>query len=421
MSPRLVSNWLIAIMAALGAATAVFAFSETPASAQSSTPPKPENVRVYHNDVAANFSWDDPSTDGLTFRVWLEGPDLPICETADYWGNCVLTPLEPSTSYVAHVYAEDESGNRSGDATITFTTDTKVERPSDAKNVSYSFKDNQLVLVKWESLGGGPETYQAAAWDADETEIGSCSVTTYYNPDFKPECEAATEGEAHFVGVRSCNFRGRNVPGLLEPACSDYKIERIPRAIELPLTPVDVSANIEKTAATIAWTHPGGTAERYTVELRGAAAGASSCEVDAPFGTFESCRLEGLTPGTDYQAALFAENADGGKSQMAFLQFRTLSKDGTRPPNPCAEGGKDFKKKQNRIRVAEKKFDKAVEKWTDRLEDRPRKLAKRIRRLVNLRDRRISRANSEFAQACGSPSCSSESNNTAATDSRPPC
>ena len=369
----------------------------TPASAQSELPPKPENVRIRHNDVAASVTWNQPAEDGLTYRVWLEGPDLPTCDGTKHY-ECVLSPLTPDTPYLAHVYTENGEGLRSGDVVVPFTTDERKPRPSALGNVSGEYDEDGILTVRWEGRAGG-EVLQAAAWNSTGELLGTCDTTTYYNPDYVPRCEITDADGATRVGARDCSFRGRNVPGLIEPACNDYSIADVTKPVlERPLDPTSAAADkITKTSAEITWVHTGGTAMKYVVWLSDAGEGGPFCESTRPFDSEESCVISGLTPGTDYEANVFAENADGNRSATVQVAFSTLV---AGVNDPCSEGGEHFEKRKKSIRIAGRKYAKSVDKWVERLEDRPKKLAKKIKRLKRTRNLRIDRANAQYERAC---------------------
>ena len=129
------------------------------------------------------------------------------------------------------------------------------------------------------------------------------------------------------------------------------------------------------------------------------------------------CNLIQLEPGVQYRVSV-RRDIPGREDTPALSAVFTAEPPAPEPPNPeppapeppvvepepepdpCKAGGEHFKKRAKKVRVANKKFRLGIEKWTDRLEDRPKKLAKKVRHLQNTREGRIDRARTAYAAAC---------------------
>ncbi|MEE9415726.1 MAG: fibronectin type III domain-containing protein, partial [Acidimicrobiales bacterium] len=195
------------------------------------------------------------------------------------------------------------------------------------------------------------------------------------------------------------------------------------------------AGEIGRNSAVISWEHKAGSnATTYSVWIRDVAA---TCTVSAPFNGRQSCRLDGLNPGTSYTANVYAENAIGRRSvRTDRVKFTTAAPPPPPPPPPppvdkerpdeatttttsttttiktvvirdldpeCVGRGGHVRKHEKATKRANRKFNKGIDKVTKKFESRPAKLAKKIKRITKRRDRRIARANTEFDVSCPAP------------------
>lgn len=124
------------------------------------------------------------------------------------------------------------------------------------------------------------------------------------------------------------------------------------------------------------------------------------------------CNLIQLEAGVQYRVSV-RRDIPGREDTRALSTVFTAELPAPQPPapeppvvepepelDPCKAGGEHFKKRAKKVRVANKKFRTGIEKWTDRLEDRPKKLAKKVRQLQSTRTARIDRARAAYNSAC---------------------
>ncbi len=199
-----------------------------------------------------------------------------------------------------------------------------------------------------------------------------------------------------------------------------------------PRDPANLQVDASKTTATVSWDHPRkSTAVRYGVWLSGP--GLPTCEVTQDLGGRESCRLTGLTPGTNYRVHVFGEDAIGQRSETPSITFVT-NKDAERPKDDpkkdepkndepkvdpkkdepkkdepkvdpkvakCAADGQYTKTRDRIVKKVNGWYEKQVNKATDRLDDKPKKLARKISKLETRRDNKIAKAEARYIGRCG--------------------
>ena len=197
-----------------------------------------------------------------------------------------------------------------------------------------------------------------------------------------------------------------------------------------PHDPVNLEVDASKTTATVSWNHPrNSTAVRYGVWLSGP--GLPTCEVTSDLGGRESCRLKGLTPGTSYQVHVYGEDAIGQRSETSpSITFVTNKDAKVEPPKEdpkidppkvdppkddpkddepkvdpkvakCAPDGKFTKARDRVVNKVNVWYEKQVNKATDRLDHKPKKLARKITKLGATRDNKIAKAEAKYIGRCG--------------------
>jgi hypothetical protein len=99
---------------------------------------------------------------------------------------------------------------------------------------------------------------------------------------------------------------------------------------------------------------------------------------------------------------VYAENAIGRRSvRTDRISFETKKPKIAIPPvNPCDQDEAFFVKREKAIKRADRKFTRAVDRASIRLEDRPKKLAKKVVRLTRKRERRIAKAEAGYSKVC---------------------
>ena len=305
-------------------------------------------------------------------------------------------------------------GYGSTPATRNFTINPPVPNGTDLETNYrwWSTVEGQMHLnVAWNHVriatsasyvaSAGGATCSATAADLDTPERLSCDIVT------------DTDNLSFPLAV---TISGGNV---------DYD-HQMPAPPARPKNPSNVGADqISQTSAQISWDHdPSSNATTYSVWMSNHS---SSCTVSAPFSGRISCQLDGLAPGTTYEANVYADSEIGRRSTRTVRNTFTTDAPPPPPPppelpdtdddqdedipvidppedppqDPCTRGGEHFKKRNRAVNKAIKTFQRNVETAIDNLEDRPKKLSKKLKQLKKKRDRKIDTARNAYAASCG--------------------
>ncbi len=268
-----------------------------------------------------------------------------------------------------------------------------LPRPANPRSARVSEVRTTSALVSWDHpSGSNAATYRV--WLSDVGPGG-------------PFCESS----APFDGRESCRLTGlapgtsytanvfaMNADGLESLRTVQVEFSTKPDDLPLPGDPRGVRvANVKKYGATVLWDHPAGsTAVAYRVWLSDVGPGGPFCESSAPFDGRESCRLTGLDANTTYTANVFAMNADGGRSVGSVQVVFTTEAE----PNHCSPTGKYTRTRDKGVKKANERYDLNVAKAFDRLEDKPNKLARKIRKLAKTRDDKIAKVEATYDRRC---------------------
>ncbi len=248
----------------------------------------------------------------------------------------------------------------------------------------------------WRSSAAG-ELFINVSWN----HIDGASSAEYEVEIRDEECEAtATETPQRITcEVPIANY-GVSYP--VEAELSGGNIEQtllIDAPPPHPAHPANVSVTaVAPFSADVAWDHPeGSNATSYTVWMSNAA----PCSVEGPFVGRQTCRLDGLQPGTSYVANVYADSAIGRRSiETIRVRFTTAAAPQFVVENLCTDDTKAAKRRDRVVNSANTRFEAGVKKAHVKLQDKPKKLERKIAKLKKTRNQRIQKANQTFNTTC---------------------
>ena len=363
-------------------------------------------LRVPSDDRTAllcDVAWSGSPWPGATEEKWqtscsLDWEDVERQARAGGIGNSLLDD-DLDISVVA-VYSTQRYGSVSYRDEYQPTTLVRprvdLPRPGNPAATRVSEVKKTSALVSWDHpSGSNAVTYRV--WLSDVGPAGPfCESSTPFSGRESCRLTGLQPGTQYTANVFAMNADGRESLRTIQ-----VNFTTKPDALALPGDPRRARvANVTKNGVTVWWDHPtGSNAVTYRVWLSDVGAGGPFCEASAPFGPRASCRITGLDSNTSYVANVFAMNADGGRSVGAVqVAFTT---DG--PPDHCAPDGKYTKTRDKGIRKANAWYDRNVEKAFDRLEDKPNKLARKIKKLAKTHENKLAKVEAKYAGRCGVP------------------
>uniref|UniRef100_A0A915Q3T3 Neogenin n=1 Tax=Setaria digitata TaxID=48799 RepID=A0A915Q3T3_9BILA len=305
-------------------------FSMAASSGQPKLPSEPLGIRA--SVVASRFvvlTWDPPvQRHGavLAYHIFYKEQDssrerMLNSSTTSF----TVTPLQPNTTYVFRLVAENEAGMGKSSAQIMITTTEEKAVPGKVKNLRGTALSPETVEVSWEppgSNGATPVQYKLFYIRKDhepnekETQI-VMKKTSYTLHGMEKYVEYIIRVEAEGVngaGLSSEPITVRTLSDLPSLAPGDVRAEAISTtAIHVQWTPLSVEdRNGILTGYRI----------KYKTKLRGAKG--NTLVVD---GNNSSYTISGLEPGTQYMLRIAAVNQNGSGPNSDWLHVDTPLED----------------------------------------------------------------------------------------------
>ncbi|EJD75220.1 immunoglobulin I-set domain-containing protein [Loa loa] len=305
-------------------------FSMAASSGQPKLPSEPLGVRA--SVVGSRFvvlTWDPPVQHHgavLAYHIFYKEQDSSRERMLNSSATSfTVTPLQPNTTYVFRLVAENEAGMGKSSTRILITTTEEKAVPGKVKNLHGTALSPETVEVSWEPPGGnGPEPVQYKLFyirknhepNEKETQI-VMKKTSYTLHGMEKYVEYIIRVEAE----------GVNGAGLSSEPITVRTLSDLPS-----LPPSDVRAEaISTTSILVQWTSLSaedrngiltGYRIKYKTRLRGAKS--NTLVVD---GNNSSYTMSGLEPGTQYMLRVAAVNQNGSGPNSDWVHVDTPLED----------------------------------------------------------------------------------------------
>uniref|UniRef100_A0A158PQE6 Neogenin-like protein n=1 Tax=Brugia pahangi TaxID=6280 RepID=A0A158PQE6_BRUPA len=305
-------------------------FSMAASSGQPKLPSEPLGVRA--SVVGSRFvvlTWDPPvQRHGavLAYHIFYKEQDSlrerMLNSTA---ASFTVTPLQPNTTYVFRLAAENEAGMGKSSTRILITTAEEKAVPGKVKNLRGTALSPETVEVSWEPPGGnGPEPVQYKLFyirkdhevNEKETQI-VMKKTSYTLHGMEKYVEYIIRVEAEGVngaGLSSEPITVRTLSDLPSLPPSDVRAEAI-STTSILVQWVPLSAEDRNGILT-------GYRIKYKTKLRGAKS--NTLVID---GNNSSYTISGLEPGTQYMLRVAAINQNGSGPNSDWVHVDTPLED----------------------------------------------------------------------------------------------
>lgn len=356
-----------------------------------------------NKDQSVSLDWqshDGSEFDGAGYRVLMSdngGAPIPVCDHLLRYlyqdnrpaaaSDCLVPNLDLQVSYTFTV----ESYGRGRAMGMQATTSVSISSADWAFDYDWRAETDGTLYLRFEWDSATSSGNPTHAFFVRTTQLGDCMSSIERGRLFCEIKVSKTSGDSlprTFVASLESTARTTTHP------LATVSVTRPPVR---PTDPVNLQVSATETNATVSWDHPDrSTAVFYGVWLTGP--GLPTCKVNGSLSGRESCRLNNLKPGTTYQVHVYAQDQIGQRSETLSTSFTTESD--VTPPGPCDTDGRHTKAKDRAIGKAHRQFDKKVERVSNRLENKPKRLARKIRKLGKKRDSKIVRAEALYANRC---------------------
>uniref|UniRef100_A0A158Q735 Neogenin-like n=1 Tax=Elaeophora elaphi TaxID=1147741 RepID=A0A158Q735_9BILA len=305
-------------------------FSMAASSGQPKLPSEPLGVRA--NVVGSRFvvlTWDPPvQRHGavLAYHIFYKEQDSSRERMLNSSATSfTVTPLQPNTTYVFRLVAENEAGMGKSSTRILITTAEEKAVPGKVKNLHGTALSPETVEVSWEPPGGsGPEPVQYKLFYIRKDHEPSEKETQIVMKKTSYTLHGMEKYVEYIIRVEA---EGVNGAGLSSEPITVRTLSDLPS-----LPPSDVRAEAISTTSILVQWMPLSAKDRngvltgyrikYRTKLRGAKG--NTLVVD---GNNSSYTISGLEPGTQYMLRVAAVNQNGSGPNSDWLHVDTPLED----------------------------------------------------------------------------------------------
>ncbi len=273
-------------------------------------PTAPTAIEAQTELTTVTLSWI-ASTDNIGvegYRVYCNG-DLvnTVTET-----SCVITGLNPETTYTFEVEAYDDDANKSARVSL----------------VSSTLTDNSAPTIPIDLIGVSKDCGMILSWSASTDNVGVVKYNVYAGGNLVGSTALTTDTITGLTDDTNYLFEveAEDISGNKSTKVAATISTTIDKTV--PTVPTDLQANAEDSKMIVSWTASTDNfgVEKYNIYLDGDLVSSTSATTDT---------ISNLTPNTAYQIDVEAEDATGNKSTKATVTSSTGA-DNTAPTTPTA-------------------------------------------------------------------------------------
>jgi hypothetical protein len=269
---------------------------------------------------SATIKWTSPqpSTSQVEFGTTAGYGTLSAFDASPVTSHSViLTGLTPGTTYYCAALSTDSAGQVSTSARFTFTTIGTVAS-ADAPKIS-----------KIGSIAAGGITADSATinWTTDQVSTSQVAygTTTAYGSLSAFNASPVTAHSVHLTGLTpgtTYNYAALSTNSSGQITSSNFAFTTT-RVAGIPVIGAVTARNVTANSATISWTTDQPSTSQ--VEFGTTTAYGSLSAFGSSLVTSHSVTMNGLTPGTIYDAAALSVNAAGQVGTSADVTFTTVA------------------------------------------------------------------------------------------------